>query len=264
MKRQKLTNKGFTLVELIVVLVILAILAAILVPALLGYIDEANNKRYVLAAKNVLNATQSEFSKLYAERTDFNSNYYNIMRNDRGKTTGAIADLSRSGVSKEIFQIAGYEINPDNGNNRSKYDEYFWNAINKDTQYNKENGVSKTKNNLNFVCVGVGNYQKYANPDNNLDIHKAYTVYMIIYQPYNKADFVVFDGKNFVDKWPFSTKLEDAFSSANKDKFVLNVNGEDIVLQFYIIKAGQDNNWNTDSNKIKELLRNCDNYFANR
>ena len=38
MKKMK-ENKGFTLVELIVVIVILAILAAILVPALLGYID---------------------------------------------------------------------------------------------------------------------------------------------------------------------------------------------------------------------------------
>ena len=44
MKKFKNDNKGFTLVELIVVLVILAILAAILVPALLGYIDEARNK----------------------------------------------------------------------------------------------------------------------------------------------------------------------------------------------------------------------------
>ena len=32
-------KKGFTLVELIVVLVILAILAALLIPALTGYID---------------------------------------------------------------------------------------------------------------------------------------------------------------------------------------------------------------------------------
>ena len=40
-------KKGFTLVELIVVLVILAILAALLIPALTGYIDKAKNKSVV-------------------------------------------------------------------------------------------------------------------------------------------------------------------------------------------------------------------------
>lgn len=38
-------RRGFTLVELIVVLVILAILAALLIPALTGYIDKAKKTR---------------------------------------------------------------------------------------------------------------------------------------------------------------------------------------------------------------------------
>ena len=63
----KKNNKGFTLVELIVVLVILAILAAILVPALLGYIDRAREKQYVLNAKAALTAAQAELSSLYGE-----------------------------------------------------------------------------------------------------------------------------------------------------------------------------------------------------
>ena len=65
MKRKK--DKGFTLVELIVVLVILAILAAILVPALLGYIDRAREKQYVLNARSFLTASQAELSSLYGE-----------------------------------------------------------------------------------------------------------------------------------------------------------------------------------------------------
>ena len=61
-------DKGFTLVEMIVVLVILAILAAILVPALLGYIDDARKKQSLLNAKNAMTAAQAELTKLYAKQ----------------------------------------------------------------------------------------------------------------------------------------------------------------------------------------------------
>ena len=63
---KKKSKKGFTLVELIVVLVILAILAAIMVPALLGWIDKAKEKQYVLEARGIYMAAQTKASELYA------------------------------------------------------------------------------------------------------------------------------------------------------------------------------------------------------
>jgi len=79
MKKIKNDNKGFTLVELIVVLVILAILAAILVPALLGYIDEAKSKQLELHGKSVYTAAQAVSSELYAK---------GIKPTDSSKTVG--------------------------------------------------------------------------------------------------------------------------------------------------------------------------------
>lgn len=60
-------KKGFTLVELIVVLVILAILAALLVPALTGYIDKAKEKQLIAETRQTVMAAQTIADELYAK-----------------------------------------------------------------------------------------------------------------------------------------------------------------------------------------------------
>jgi type IV pilus assembly protein PilA len=71
---QKNGNKGFTLIEVIVVLVILAILMAIAIPALTGYIDKANGRAVIGEARNVAVALQTVGTDRYANGEPITSN----------------------------------------------------------------------------------------------------------------------------------------------------------------------------------------------
>ena len=91
-------NKGFTLVELIVVLVILAILAAILVPTLLGYIDKARSEKDFATAQSIRVATQAIIDELYG----------------KGDDTVDSSDIIGKDAENEIYALVGADKGSDN------------------------------------------------------------------------------------------------------------------------------------------------------
>ena len=93
-------KKGFTLVELIVVLVILAILAALLIPALTGYIDKAKEKDVIAETRQAVMATQTLVDEKYATQDvkanniDFDKDITEAKVQELAEVKGTITDVT--------------------------------------------------------------------------------------------------------------------------------------------------------------------------
>ena len=89
-KTKHKSRRAFTLVELIVVLVILAVVAAMLVPALIGYIQRAKKERYYEDAHYALVASQAVMTELYGLGSDYvqhnSSDNFNVNWTDKDST----------------------------------------------------------------------------------------------------------------------------------------------------------------------------------
>ena len=90
------SKKGFTLVELIVVLVILAVLAAMLVPALTGYIKRAREEKEYQTASTMYSAAQAVIADMYG-RNKINA---------AGSLTNSTADYG-----DDVYDLAGVDSN---------------------------------------------------------------------------------------------------------------------------------------------------------
>ena len=98
-------QKGFTLVEMIVVLVIIAILAAITIPALLKYIDKAKDKQIIINARTAYLAAETAASEAYAANKTVASGSSIMFGKDSGTdSTGFIGNAENlTGIDKSKY-----------------------------------------------------------------------------------------------------------------------------------------------------------------
>ncbi len=101
-------NKGFTLVEIIVVLVLLTLLAAITVPMLLGHIDESKLKADIISGQALMSAVESQLSVEWGYADPGNFSTFNT-----DKDIYMFKDQSKYGnfISK-VFEIADVPDDP--------------------------------------------------------------------------------------------------------------------------------------------------------
>lgn len=104
-------KKGFTLVELIVVLVILAILAALLIPALTGYIDKAKEKSITAETRQAVMAAQTLIDEEYANVTEGSNSITGLQTGDSDPFTatkiGKLAEVPAANIASVTVDAYG-------------------------------------------------------------------------------------------------------------------------------------------------------------
>ena len=110
-------KKGFTLIELIVVIAIIGVLAAILVPAMLGYVKKSKITTANTTAKSIYNAFNSSLTDMDSEDVKIkNLNGYSALDEValNGSGWDSVSKVSKSDANAStsaMFEMLKYKVN---------------------------------------------------------------------------------------------------------------------------------------------------------
>ncbi|MBQ1327983.1 MAG: prepilin-type N-terminal cleavage/methylation domain-containing protein [Eubacterium sp.] len=206
---RKSFNKGFTLVELICVLVVLAVIAAVLVPSLLGYILKVNQKKEINNARTLLEATQAQLVELYA---------------------------AQGGLPEGTPVISGGRRGVDNGKPNDDCDI-------KETQFASQvldlvsmDGIDVTSKNgkpyLFMFAVGSNASKTASKTKNKVSVHDKYTVYYAVYMETEKSCPLYYYNGEWRNDNPRPDKGTKIFDG---DNVVLSGPLKGMRLQYYLL-----------------------------
>ncbi|MBR1422813.1 MAG: prepilin-type N-terminal cleavage/methylation domain-containing protein [Ruminococcus sp.] len=117
-------SKGFTLVELVVVIAIIGIIAAILVPTLMNYVKKAGAKADVASAKQLYNTA----TQLLMEDEDAKTSFYKY------NTTVFHVDTESIGGSDSYDLVVVCKLNGAANTRRKENDSVGWHKGNNESQ----------------------------------------------------------------------------------------------------------------------------------
>jgi len=109
-------KKGFTLIELIVVIAIIGVLAAILVPAMLGYVKKSKITTANTTAKSIYNAFNSALTDLDSDDWKITAiatseSYFSDAGTNAGYTDTKPAGATHKTVASDVKAMCRYKVN---------------------------------------------------------------------------------------------------------------------------------------------------------
>lgn len=236
----RLTNKvhrrgkrAFTLVELIVVLVILAVIAAMLIPALTGYIKQAKRAKCYDIAYDARVAAQAVLTELYAQYGD------------------PLTDPSRSVTTSD-----GNNLNWYSGAN-AQYGDRVLELMGR--------GRGEAANEPYILVFGVGTHR----PEGGMDLGQQYTVYYLAYVEDEDAPALFYINGEWMYQYPrfdkspvINTRNIGGFSFRN----TIIYNGAKIPLQFFVVSnrsgISDDSVAFWTGSDSRSLLSHSDGYYG--
>lgn len=205
-KNRRSGKRAFTLVELIVVLVILAIIAAMLIPALTGYIRKGKKAKYIQRADEARIAAQAVFMEFYALE---DLNQVESLGGDNSRTATNIEWY------KGRFQDYGDKVLQLMGTERGSAEEPY------------------------VLVIGVGH-----DGDARLTDAQHTTAYYVAYMETRTSPAIFYINGEWTYRWPKDSDVglirQDSYSGMGRN--TMHAGGLEFPLRFYVICSGTGNN----------------------
>ncbi|MGN0342130.1 MAG: type IV pilin protein [Roseburia sp.] len=113
-KKAKMNNKGFSLVELIIVVAIMAILAGVMIPQFVKYLENSKKSADLSQAEAIANAVAAQYAEDMANGTT--SLTYSATPTTVDGTVASTLNMGSNAPTSKLQSGAGFEYSLDTSN----------------------------------------------------------------------------------------------------------------------------------------------------